>query len=291
MDLSVVIVNWKTRDFLPGCLESLKGNIPNLKAEIVFVDNGSHDGSLEWIGSNHPDVKVIVNEANLGFSKANNLAIERCQGDMIMLLNPDTRLKMGAVEALVSLLNTRPAAGIVGPRIEYPDGSLYPQSKRAIPEIRDAFFYIFRIKNLAQRFSGENFYTLDDLDPDEIHEVGAVSGSCMLVRREVFTDVGLLDEDFFLYGEDLDICMRSRRGGWKVYYCPDAVVVHYHGQSSRKRRLLSTLDFYGAMRTFYRKHYAPFRHPLINGFVEVGIHLKMLVSLFLVPLRPGRRAG
>ena len=169
MDLSVVIVNWKARDFLPTCLVSLKGNITGIEAEIIFVDNGSGDGSLEWVRSTHPDVKVMVNEGNLGFSKANNLAIERCKGAVILLLNPDTELKKGAVEALLSLLNENPTVGIVGPRLEYPDGTLYPQVKRAIPDIKGAFFYLFSWKSLGERFSSDIVYTIHTLDPDWVH--------------------------------------------------------------------------------------------------------------------------
>jgi GT2 family glycosyltransferase len=288
MDLSVIIVNWRAKDFLPECFASLKDNIAGLDAEIVFVDNDSRDGSLEWVKETHPDAKVVENKENLGFSRANNLAIGLCAGEAVMLLNPDTFLKKDSITAMLSLMKENPSAGIVGPRIEYPDGKLYPQCKRAVPDIRNAFVHIFRLKSLL---STRKDYTLDTLDPDEVHEVGAVSGSCMLIRREVLNNIGLLDEDFFLYGEDLDFCMRTGRAGWKILYCPRAIVVHHHGQSSRKRRLSSTLDFYRAMRVFYRKHYAPGKHPVINGLVETGISLKMLISLILLPLRPGRRAG
>ncbi len=288
MDLSVVIVNWKAKDFLPECFASLENNLEGMRAEIVFVDNDSRDGSAGWVREAHPDARVVESGGNIGFARACNLAIGLCSGEMIMLLNPDTVLEKDSVGSMLSLMAENPFTGIVGPRIVYPDGRLYPQCKRTVPDIRDAFVHIFRVGKLLPAGRG---YTLDDLDPEEVHEVGAVSGSCMVVRRGVFNDVGLLDENFFLYGEDLDFCMRAGRAGWKILYCPRAVLVHHHGQSSRKRRFSSTLDFYRAMRLFYRKHYASSRHPLVNWIVEAGISLKMLISLALMPLRPGRRAG
>ena len=291
MNLSVVIVNWKAKEYLPGCFDSLMDNLAGVDSEVFFVDNGSEDGGTEWVRTRHPAVCVIENRINLGFSRANNLAIREARGEHVLLLNPDTLLRPGAVKNMMALSDESSSVGIVGPRIEYPDGTLFPRCKRAIPEVGDALFYLFRAEGLRGIFSRNGGYTLDHLDPREVHEVGAVSGSCMLIKRSVFSDIGFLDEEFFLYGEDLDFCLRAKRAGWRVIYCPTAVCIHYHGESSRKRRLRSTLDFYRAMRTFYRKHYAPFRHPLVNGVVEVGIEFKLLLSLFTMPLRPGRRAG
>ncbi len=291
MDLSVVIVNWKAREYLPGCLDSLLKNVAAIDSEVFFIDNNSMDGSPAWIRGRYPGVLVIENKENTGFSRASNQAIRLSRGDMILLLNPDTRLEAGAVGALISRLCKDSGAGITGPRIEYPDGRIYPQCKRSIPDIRKSFFYLFGLDKLKRDHMPGGRYTLDHLDPDKVHEVGAVSGSCMLIRREVFEDIGLLDEEFFLYGEDLDFCYRAGNNGWKVIYCPEARIVHYHGRSSRKRRLSSTVEFYRAMRTFYRKHYAPHRHPAVNGLVNAGIGLRMLLSLITMPLRPGRRAG
>jgi GT2 family glycosyltransferase len=291
MQLSVVIVNWKARECLPACIESLKADLDGIEAEIVFVDNASGDGSPGWVRENHPEVIVIENQTNLGFSRANNLAIKGSRGDLVMLLNPDTVVKEGGVRSLISLLEKEPAAGIAGPRIEYPDGSIYPQCKRKIPTVGDAFYYLFGIERLRSLVSRRSGYTLDHLDPGDVHEVEAISGSCMMIRREALTDIGLLDEDFFLYGEDLDLCLRAGRSGWKILYCPKAIIVHHHGQSSRQRRWSSTVEFYRAMRTFYRKHYGPLRHPFVNAMVEIGIHVKLAFSLVMIPLRPGRRAG
>ncbi len=291
MDLSIIIVNWNAGDYLPGCFDAVDRNTPGIEAEVFLVDNNSADGSLEWARRARPEITIIENSENLGFAKASNIAIRRSVGRAVMLLNPDTILKPGAIEALLSLLRDDSSAGIVGPRIEYPDGTLYPQCKRAVPDIRDAFFYLFRMIGLRRAISGKRGYSLDHLDPGKTHEVGAISGSCMMIRRQVLDDTGLLDEDFFLYGEDLDLCLRAGKQGWKVYYCPEATMVHYHGESSRKRRYSSTLDFYHAMRTFYRKHYAVYRNPVVNLIVEAGISLRMVISIVMMPLRPGRRAG
>jgi len=288
--LSVVIVNWRAMARLPACLAAVAENVEGIDAEVIVVDNASGDGAPAWVREHHPGAVVLENEENVGFARAVNRAIRESRGESLLLLNPDTLLEKDAVRGLFAVFARHPKTGLVGPWIRYPDGRFAPQSMREVPGVEDAFLHLFGFRALRRLF-GRGGYTLDRLDPEVEHEVGALSGSCMLIRRAVIEEIGLLDEAFFLYGEDLDLCLRARRAGWGIEYTPRAVVLHEHGVSSRQRRLASTIDFYRAMRIFYRKHYAPSRHPLVNGVVSVGIGLRMLVALAIMPLTPGRRAG
>lgn len=288
-DVSVVIVNYNVRAFVAQALRSIDRASSGLKVETFVVDNASADDSVAYVRRHFPHVCVVANEANVGFGKANNQAIERARGRHVFVLNPDTIVQEDTLRTLVAFLDTHPEAGAVGPMILNPDGTFAPESRRSFPTPEVAFY---RIAGLSRLFPGSRRfgrYNMTYLPRDEVAEVDALSGSCMMVRREAIwgrsevgsrkwevgsgkwekerpegdqsappsarTGAGLFDEDFFMYGEDLDWCFRIQRAGWKIFYTPDTQIIHYKGESTKKGELRYVRLFYGAMLLFAQKHF------------------------------------
>jgi GT2 family glycosyltransferase len=277
--VSIIIVNWKTPKLLAKCLNSLKEDRDYSNFEIWVVDNASGDESVKMLETDFPSVKLIVNSDNKGFSKACNQAIPLALGEFILLLNPDTESKPSAVSELADFLAANPEAGAVGPKVLNPDGSLQLACRRAFPDPAASFFrltYLSRIFPKSPVFSRYNFTYAD---PDSLLEVDALSGSCMMVRREVVERIGLLDEDIFMFGEDIDWCWRIKQAQWKVFYNPLAVVIHVHGAASRLRPIGTTLDLHKGMRVFYKKHLAQKYWAPFNALVYAAIWSRAFVFI------------
>lgn len=277
--LSIIIVNWNTAQLLIDCLRSIFEHRPRFTFEVFVVDNASKDNSVDRVSQEFPQVRLVANQENLGFPKANNQALAEAAGEYLLLLNPDTLVLRDALEKLVAFAEAEPGAGVVGPRVLNHDGTLQLPCRRSIPTPSSAFFKLFGLAALFPRHPRLAVYTLSHLDPDTSHEVGAVSGSCMLVRRKAMEQVGVLDDRFFMYGEDLDWCMRFSQAGWKVYYTPSAEIVHFHGMGSRQRKLKSLQNFYHAMWLFHRKHYYDRVFPLFNLVIYLGIRTRFGVAV------------
>jgi N-acetylglucosaminyl-diphospho-decaprenol L-rhamnosyltransferase len=275
-NLSIVILNYNTREHLRACLDSLGRPA---ETEVVVVDNASTDGSADMVAAEFPWVTLIRAPRNGGYAYGNNLALRRCQGEMVLLLNPDTRLPPGALDRLVQKLRQHPEAGIVGPKLLRPDGSMHLACRRSFPTPPIAFYRLSGLSRLFPRSRRFGQYNLTYADPDQAMEVDAVCGACLLIRRVVIDRIGLLDERFFMYGEDLDWCLRARQAGWAVRYEPDVVVRHQHGAASRKRALRTTFHFFRAMDLFYRKHYVRRYHPLVTGMVRTGIYGALALAM------------
>jgi GT2 family glycosyltransferase len=285
MDLSIVILNYNTRDHLRTCLESVRHEGSTslsggaVEAEVLVVDNASSDGSAEMVEQDFPWVTLIRSPRNGGFAYGNNQALQRVIGDAILVLNPDTLLPRGGVAQLLERLTTHPEAGVIGPKLLKPDGSIHLACRRSFPTPSVAFY---RLSGLSRLFpSSPRFgrYNLTFVDPDLPIEVDSVCGACLLVRRTVVERVGALDERFFMYGEDLDWCLRTRLAGWTVRYEPSIVVQHQHGAASRKRAVRTTYHFFRAMDLFYRKHYVDRYHPLVTGMVRTAIYGALAVAM------------
>ncbi|HYY89263.1 MAG TPA: glycosyltransferase family 2 protein [Chloroflexota bacterium] len=294
-DLSVVILNYNTREHLRACLASLAAEVSRsaVEAEVFVVDNASTDGSADMVSTDFPWVRVVRSPLNGGFAYGNNLALSRARGEAILLLNPDTTLAPGTIAALLWRLDAHPEAGVIGPKLLRPDGSMHLACRRSFPTPEVAFYRIAGLSRLfptSRRFAR---YNLTYADPDLALEVDSVCGACLLIRRAVVERIGLLDERFFLYGEDLDWCLRAREAGWTVRYEPGVVVQHQHGAASRQRALRTTYHFFRAMDLFYRKHYVRRYHPLVTGAVRTAIYgllaLAMCRTLLTSPSR--RRVG
>jgi GT2 family glycosyltransferase len=286
MDLSIVILNYNTREHLRACITALlaEGSTSlaggSIRAEVLVVDNASSDGSADMIAAEFPWVGLIRSPRNGGFAFGNNQALRRARGATILLLNPDTLMPSGGIGRLLERLRAHPEAGIVGPKLLRPNGSMHLACRRSFPTPATAFYRFSGLARLFPRSRRFGRYNLTFVDPDLPIEVDAVCGACMLLRREVLECVGLLDERFFMYGEDLDWCLRAREAGWTVRYEPSVVVQHQHGAASRKRALRTTFHFFRAMDLFYRKHYVHRYHPLVTGVVRTTIYAALGVALF-----------
>ena len=259
-------------------LESVVNASQRIETEIFVVDNNSLDGSTQMVKSLYPQVILLDNTENVGFSKANNAAIRQAKGDYILLLNPDTVVQEDTFDILVEFLETRPEAGAVGCKVLNADGSLQLACRRATPTPSVMLPKILGLSALFPKSRVFGRYNLTYLDENEISEVDAVSGSCFMTRREVFEKVGYLDEDFFMYGEDLDWFYRTKSVGFKIYYVPTTKIIHYKGESTRAAGYDAIKMFYKAQIQFVRKHFSKSKSLLAVFLLYIGIILRALVS-------------
>jgi hypothetical protein len=281
-EISIIIVSYNVRDFLRQALLSLSRALAGLSAEIIVVDNASEDGSVDMVQAEFPDVRVIENTENRGFASANNQALRMARGQLLVLLNPDTVVQEDTFVVIRDFFDnpTSPGqnAGMVGCKILNPDGTLQLACRRSFPTPWVAFTRLSGLSRLLPRSRWFGKYNLTYLDEDALAEVEAISGSFMAVRREAFVSVGLLDERFFMYGEDLDWCYRMRAAGWKIYYLPTTQIIHYKGESSRRSHLDSLRMFYHAMHLFARKHFRARLSAAFYGIIIAAIWLRGMLS-------------
>lgn len=261
-DLGIVIVNYNTRDLLRTCLRTVYASQGGFTFEVCVVDNHSTDGSAEMVAGEFPQVHRIVNAENRGYPAANNQGL-RLLGypdrpdapRFALLLNPDTELPPDGLAKMLAFMDAHPEAGVAGPKLVRQDGSLDLACRRSFPSPEVSFYRFSGLARLFPKSPRFGRYNLTYLDPDVMTEVDAVVGAFMMVRREAIAQVGLMDEGFFMYGEDLDWCYRIKAAGWKVYYNPEVTVLHIkRAASSRSAR--ARVEFWRAMDRFYRKHYA-----------------------------------
>jgi GT2 family glycosyltransferase len=286
--VSIVIVNWKTPDLLCNCLRSVYADKGSSSFEIWMVDNASNDGSVDLVRKQFPSVIVVANDQNVGFSKACNQVIPKAAGEYILLLNPDSIVVDDAISRLIQFMDTHSNCGAVGPKVLNADGSLQLACRRAFPTPGAAFFRLTYLSKLFPRSTTAAKYNLTYADPDTELEVDALSGACMMVRRTAVEQVGLLDEDIFLFGEDIDWCWRIKQAGSKVFYCPEAVVYHYHGASSRVRPVGATIDLHHSMQVFYRKYFAHKYPAAFNALIYTAIWFRAAVFVLVNLLRSAR---
>jgi len=227
--LSIIIVSWNTRDLLENCLSSILANPPATPFEIWVVDNASTDGSSGLVRERFPQVHLIENRENRGFSRANNQAMQQCAGKYVLLLNPDTLVESGALQALVDFLDQHPGVGGVGPSILNPDGSMQNMSHPR-PTLSRELWRLFHLDAIVPYAE----YPRTKWETNQAQEVDVLTGACLLLKKEVLDQVGFLDEDYFIYSEEVDLCYRIQRAGWRLYWFPQANVVHFGGQSTRQ---------------------------------------------------------
>ncbi|MBI4429526.1 MAG: glycosyltransferase [Ignavibacteriales bacterium] len=254
IDISVIIVNYNVRDFLYHALHSLYKASKRIRTEIIVVDNASDDGSVEMVRKRFPAVQLIPNKNNLGFAKANNIALKRARGKFLLLINPDTVVQEDTLSVMMNFFAEYPDAGLAGCKVLNPDGTFQLSCRRSFPTPWVALTKMTGLSKLFPRSSWFGKYNLTFLNTEETYEVDAVSGSFMMLRREIYERVGGLDEAFFMYGEDLDWCYRIQSAGWKVYYVHSTKIIHYKGESTKRSGLDEIRTFYEAMHLFVRKH-------------------------------------
>jgi GT2 family glycosyltransferase len=283
--VSIVIINWKTPRLLAACLDSLLKDADHGNFEVWVVDNASGDESLAILAKDYPGVHVIANDDNLGFSRACNQAIPETKGTYVLLLNPDTVVVDSAVSKLADFMDQNEKVGACGPKVLNPDGTLQLACRRSFPDPIASFF---RLTYLSRLFPGNKYfarYNLTYEDANATLQVDALSGSAMMVRRSVIDKIGLLDENIFMYGEDIDWCWRVKEAGWQVCYVPQAVVYHYHGASSRKRPVGATINLHRGMHVFYRKHLAPKYWAPFNWLVYLAIWFRAAIFIVIGTIR------
>ncbi len=276
MDISVIIVNYNVREFLNNALISLFKSLEGYSSEVFVVDNASDDGSVELIQKNFSQVNLITNSTNIGFAKANNQALTQSKGKYLLLLNPDTIVQEDTIEKLIAFFESHNDAGMAGCKILNPDGSFQLPCRRSFPTPWTAFTKTFGLSALFPKSKLFARYNLTYLNPDETYEVDAVSGSFMMLKRELYEKIGGLDETFFMYGEDLDWCYRVQQSGWKVYYVPTTSIIHYKGESTKRSDIDELKVFYSAMRLFVRKHHAG--SPIFEWFIYSGIYVRKIIA-------------
>jgi N-acetylglucosaminyl-diphospho-decaprenol L-rhamnosyltransferase len=283
--VSIVIVNWKTPELLAGCLRSIYRDAQANQFEIWVVDNNSQDGSVEMLERDFPLVKLVANKANVGFARACNQVIPFCTAPYVLLLNPDTVVFADAISKLAAFLEANADCAAVGPQVLNPNGTLQLACRRSFPSPAAAFYRLTYMSKLFPNNPKFAQYNLTYADPRTQLDVDALSGSCMMVRKSVIDKIGLLDEDIFMFGEDIDWCWRIKQDGWRVTYMPNAVVYHYHGASSRLRPVGATWNLHKGMEVFYRKHLAERHSPLFNMFVYAGIYLRLCLFVVLIAIQ------
>ena len=246
MKLSVVIVSYNVRDYLEICLQSVSRALEGIEGEVFVVDNHSDDDSVETVRSQYPWVRLIENQENMGFSRANNIAIREARGEYVLLLNPDTIVEEATLREVLRFMEEHPKAGGAGVMMHNADGSLAPESRRALPT---PWVSCLKMLGFTKR------YYMSHLPWDQPSRIEVISGAFCFLRKKALDEVGLLDEDFFMYGEDIDLSYRLMKGGWENWYLPYPIT-HFKGKSTQKSDYRYVHIFYKAMLIFFRKHYS-----------------------------------
>ena len=278
MILSIVILNFNTKDLLAKCLESIIKYPPICEYEVFVVDNASNDGSKEFVRSLKSPFVPIVSEENAGFSKGNNLALKKVTGEYVLLLNPDTEVLEGSFNKCILKMEQDSSIGILGCKVLLPNGKLDLACRRGFPNLQNS---VFKFSGLAKLFSKNKLfagYNLTYLDENKSYEVDSVVGAYMMMRQTVMKKIGLLDEDFFMYGEDIDWCYRTKQAGYRVFYFSEATIIH-HKRASSKQSAKALIEFYRAMEIFYNKHYAKSHSKFVNVLVINSIRLLAKVKI------------
>jgi GT2 family glycosyltransferase len=284
MHLSILIINWNTRDLLRQCLDSIYSKFDRERFEIIVVDNASTDGSPGMVRGQFPRVVLIENPANVGFARANNQAIQRSSGRYVLLLNSDTIVQPGALNSLLDFMEAHAEAGCVGARLLNPDGSLQYSCSPA-PTLLREFLRLFHLPGVRP----DGYYPMISWDLHQPHEVDVLLGACLLLRREALDHVGWLDESYFMYSEEVDLCYRLRNGGWRLFWVPQARIVHFGGQSTRQASTEMFLRLYEAKLIYFRKNHGKFKAQLYKLMIMLATLSRLLFTPLVWLEKPQRR--
>ena len=276
VDLSIIIINYNVKEFLLNLLDSLRKAVKNISTEIIIVDNASDDGSVEILREKFPSIKLIANKKNVGFGAANNQALETAKGKYFLLINPDAIVKEDTLLKMLEFFNSTPQVGIAGCKVLNPDGSLQLACRRGFPGPWTSFTKVMGLSKLFPKSRLFARYNLTYLDENQTYEVDAVSGAFMMMRKEVYEKIGGFDQQFFMYGEDLDLCYRTQKSGYKVFYVHNTEIIHYKGESTKRSSLDETKIFYDAMHLFVRKHFSS--SFLIESILQAAIIFRKLIA-------------
>lgn len=284
IELSVIIVSFNVRDLLKQCLLSVNKASLNIAYELFVVDNNSADDSCLMVEQEFPEVILIKNKINAGYSAANNQAIRKASGRFVLLLNPDTIVGENTFTRSINFMNNHPDAGIMGVRMINGDGKFLPESKRTLPTPKTAFFKTFGLSSLFPESPIFSRYYLSDIDSFETGMAEVISGAFMFIRREALNKTGFLDEDFFMYGEDIDLSYRMIQSGYNNYYFPEIEIVHFKGKSTPRNNFTDILLFYKAMRIYIRKRSDEGKFIFWRSFLILAVYFReglALINRFL----------
>jgi GT2 family glycosyltransferase len=287
-DLSIIIVSWNTKKLLLDCLTSLQPCSTNRNIEIIVVDNASSDGSPEAVAKEFPNVRLILNDANLGFSMANNIGIRQCRGRFVCLMNSDVKVLDNCVEMLIDYLDKHPRIGLLGPKIFFPDMTVQSSCRR-YPSLWNnfcGFFWLNRLFPKIPFFAAEHMFYFAY---DSVKRVDVLVGCFVVARREAIEEVGLLDEDFFFYGEDLDWSKRFRDKGWEIVFYPDAHAIHYARSSSAKAPVRFAIEQQKSVLLYWKKHHSAFSIIVFSLMNIIRHSIRILGSSASYILYPSRR--
>ncbi|MDK2941067.1 MAG: hypothetical protein PWP56_580 [Acetobacterium sp.] len=281
MDLSIIIVNYKTEELTSNCIDSIiKSNTKGLSYEIILVDNASEDGSVEAIKMRFPEVKVIENHENLGFSKANNIGMEVSKGEFLLLLNSDTIVELNTLKGAIAFISNHKHIGALGCKILLPSGKLDPACKRSFPTPLNGLYHSLNLDMAFPESTRFGAYNLTYVDENKTCSIDCIMGAFMLVPRAVIDVVGMLDEDFFMYGEDIDWCYRIKQAGYQIIYYPEVRIFHHKKASGiGKRNPKVIAAFYDSMIIFYNKHYQHKYNGLTRWAVTSGTTILKKMAL------------
>ncbi len=271
MDLSIIIVSYNVRYFLEQCLISVHKASENIDCEVFVVDNNSTDTSCLMVEAGFPEVRLIKNHDNRGYSAANNQALKIATGRYMLLLNPDTIVREDTFRNCISFMDSHPDAGAAGVRMINGKGKFLPESKRALPTPGTAFFKMSGLGYLFPKSGFFNRYYLGNIDNTATSKAEVIAGAFMFLRAEAVARIGLLDEDFFMFGEDIDYSFRLLRAGYNNYYYPDVEIIHFKGESTKKENIRAVVNFYRAMAIYVRKHYSEGAMKLLAPFLHAAI--------------------
>ena len=278
MKLSIIIVNYNVKHFLEQCLTSVYKAIPNIDAEVFVVDNNSTDDSVNMVAEKFPKATLIANKENTGFSKANNQGITISIGEYVLLLNPDTIVEEDTFEKCIAFMDAHPNAGGLGVKMIDGNGIFLPESKRGLPTPAVSFYKIFGLSRIFPKSKKFAKYHLGYLKEKDINKVDVLSGAFMWMRKNVLEQVGYLDEAFFMYGEDIDLSYRIVQAGYDNYYFPEAKIIHYKGESTKKGNINYVFIFYNAMIIFSKKHFAK-KAKAFSFFINIAIYLRAAMAI------------
>lgn len=291
MDLSIVIVSYNTLELLRNCLNSIFNNTKDINFEVWVVDNQSKDGSADMVEKEFPQVKLIKNNINGGFSQANNLALSQVKSRYSLILNPDTIVPEGTLKTCVEYMDIHEDIGCLGCKVVKPNGDLDRACKRGFPTPWNSLSYFLKLDKIfpnSKKFGG---YNATYIHEDEESEIDCLVGAFMMVRKQTIDKVGLLDDTFFMYGEDIDWCYRIKEAGWKNYYYPKVKIIHYKGESSKKQSTKMIGVFHKSMIIFYNKHYKNKYNFLVTALSHLGVYTKWGLSLFKNSLRKEKKVN
>ena len=278
-DLSIIIVNYNTKQLTLNCLESVYQSITDYQYEVILLDNASRDDIVDVVRNTYPQVRLIANTVNLGFSKANNQGMHITDGRYVLLLNSDTVVETDTLDIMLRFMDEHPTVGASGCKVVLPDGSLDKACRRGFPTPSATFFYVSKLSKFFPKNPRINAYHREDLDPNEAYPIDCLVGAFMMVRREAIDQVGVLDERFFMYFEDTDWCYRLQEAGWINYYYPKTTILHYKRASSRHKPFRIIYEFHRAMALFYNKHYKS-KYPIwVTGLMYMGIGAKLFAAM------------